>query len=119
MVASVKPLRGAKCQADQLFSRAGKLLDSDKHATFLLSTVTIHNSRFASVSARITRKVCHTELGDNYFEICSPSEVAEDLDHDTDSSATTLLANMNNHGNSDSNSYFPSEDHSLLTSRRK
>ena len=80
-----------------------------------LSAATNYDSQFVSASARSTRKVYNTELGDIYFVIDSPSEVTEDMDYDIDASATTLLANMANLGNSNPDSYLPSEDYSSLT----
>ena len=68
-----------------------------------------------SSSSSNTIKVCNTELGDSDFVIDSPSAFTEDADYEIDASATTLLANMTNHGNPNPDSYLPSEDYSSLT----
>ena len=98
-VDSVKPLRADKDQSGQLFARTGKLIDCDQHATLLISAATSHGSQSVSTSSISTRKIYNTELGGSDFEIDSPSKVADDLDYDTDSSATTLLESMTNRGN--------------------
>ena len=85
----------------------------------LLSTATGYDYQFLSASSRSTRKVHNTELGGIDFEIDSPSEVTEYLDYDLDASATAALANMTNRGNSNSDSYLPTEDHSSLTLEEK
>ena len=59
VVSSVKPLRSVKCQADQLFAPACKLLDYDQHATLLLSEATNYDSNFVSSFTRSTRKICN------------------------------------------------------------
>ena len=66
-----------------------------------------------------TKKVHRTELGGSNFEIDSPSEVTEALDYDVHASATTLLANMTNRGDSKSNVYLPSEYYALLSPEEK
>ena len=53
------------------------------------------------------------------FELDSPSEVTEDLDYDIDAFAITLLANMTNRGDSDSDSYLHSRDCSSLATEGK
>ena len=115
MVDSVKLLRGIKDQSDQFFTYTGKLLHYDQHVTLKLSAETGHYSQFEHASTRSTRKCYHNELGGIDVEIDSPSEVTEDLDCDTDTSATNSLENMTNRGNSNSNSYFTSYDYALLT----
>ena len=86
------------------------MLDYNRHDTLLLSAVTGYDSHFASAPARITRKFHNAELGGSNFELDSPSDAIEDLDCDADASATMLLADMNNRGNSNSDSYLLSED---------
>ena len=81
----------------------------------LLSAATNYNLQFVSSSSKITRKVHNTELKYSIFAIDSPSEVTEDVDYDIDASATTLLANMTNRGNTNPDSYLTSEDYSSLT----
>ena len=49
----------------------------------------------------------------------SPLEVAEDLDYDIYASATALLSNMTNRGNSNSDSYLSLDDYSFLTPEEK
>ena len=101
------PLRSVKDKSEFFSTCTGKLLGYEEHATFLLSTETGYDSQFTSTSSRITMKVHHTELGVSDFEPDSLSEVIEDLDYSMDAFTTTLLANMNNRGNSNSNSYLP------------
>ena len=72
----------------------------------MLSEATGYDSQFASASARKLKKFCNTELGGINFELDSPSDIVEDLDYDVDASVTKSLANMNNSGNSNSDSYF-------------
>ena len=95
-----------KDQSDHLFTQRVKLLDCDQHSALLLSSGTGYDYQFASASSRSTIKFCNTELGGINFEIDSPSEVVEDLDYDVDASSSTLLANMNNCGNSNSDIYL-------------
>ena len=59
--------------------------------------------------------MCNIELGGSDFELDSPSEVTEDLCYDTDTSVTTLLANVTNRVNPDSESCLPSKDCASLT----
>ena len=68
-VASVKPLRSVKYQADQTFAHTGKLLDYDQHSTLLLSTATNYDLQFMSSSSRNTRNFYNAELGDSDFVI--------------------------------------------------
>ena len=68
-----------------------------------------------STSPRSTRNFYNAEVGGIDFAIDSPSEVTEDVDNDINASETTLLANMNNRDNSNSDSYLLSEDYSSLT----
>ena len=75
--------------------------------------------QFASTSSKSTRKVYNTELESSDFVMDSPSEVTEDTDYDIDASATTLLANMTNRGNANSDSYSPSEDYSSLSAEER
>ena len=112
-------LCSVKDQADQPFTHTGKLLDYEECATLMLSAKTGYDSQFTSTSTRSTRKVHYTKLGGSDFKQVSTSEVTEDLDYDIDASATTLLANMNNRGNYNSNSYLPSEDYALLTPEKR
>ena len=81
----------------------------------MLSTVTNYDSQFVSASSRSTGQVYDDELGGSHFEIDSLSEFTEDLDYDIDTSAKPLLENMTNSGNSNSDSYLPSEHCSSLT----
>lgn len=75
--------------------------------------------QFASTSSKSTRKVYNTELESSDFAMDSPSEVTEDTDYDIDASAITLLANMTNRVNANSDSYLPSEDYSSLSAEER
>lgn len=118
-VAPVKPMRLVKDQADQMSTHTGKDLDYDQYAGLLLSAATNYDMQFASTSSKSTRKVYNTELDSSDFAMDSPSEVTEDTDYDIDASATTLLANMTNRGNANSDSYLPSEDYSSLSAEER
>jgi hypothetical protein len=118
-VAPVKSLRSVKDQADQMSTHTGKDLDYDQYAGLLLSAATNYDMQFASTSSKSTRKVYNTELESSDFAMDSPSEVTEDTDYDIDASATTLLANMTNRGNANSDSYLPSEDYSSLSAEER
>ena len=104
-----------KDQDDQLHTHTDKILYHDQHAALLLYAETGYDDQFASASARSTGNVYNTELGGSYFGLDSPSEVIEDLDYDVNASITTLLENMTNSDNSNSDSYLPLEDYSFLT----
>ena len=119
VLTSVQLLSDVKDQADQHFTHTCIHLDYDQCATLLLSAETNYDAQFNSSSARRSRKVYNTELGGSGFELDSPSEVAKDLDYDIYASATTLLANITNRGNSNSYSYLPSEDYTSLTPEAK
>jgi hypothetical protein len=100
-------------------THTGKDLDYDQYAGLLLSAATNYDMQFASTSSKSTRKVYNTELESSDFVMDSPSEVTEDTDYDIDASATTLLANMTNRGNANSDSYLPSEDYSSLSAEER
>ena len=95
------------------------MLDYDQHTTLLISAETGYDSQFTHMSSIITRKVYNTKLGGSNFELYSLSEFAEDSDYDVYASATILLANMTNRGNSNSDSFLPLEDYSYLTQEEK
>ena len=81
----------------------------------LLSAVANYDSQFVSASSRSTRKVHSTELEGSDFAINSPSTVTEDVHYAFDDSVTTLLANVTNRVNSNSDSHLYSKDYSSLT----
>ena len=102
-------MRAVKDKSDQLCTRAEKEIDYNQHAALLLSSAKNDDTHFVSASSRTTRKLCSIELRGSDFELDSPSEVTEYLDYETNSSTTTLVANMTTRGNPNSDSFLPSE----------
>ena len=101
------------------FTCAGKELDYDQHDALLLSAATNYDTQCVPTSARSTKKVHYTELEDIDFELDLPSRVTEDFDYDIDASTTTLLSNVTNVINPNSDRYLHPEDYASLTPETK
>ena len=113
-------LRAAKHRADQLRSHKNdRELAHDQHYSLLLSAANSCNSQFVPAQTKSQRRVCTAEIGNHDFNQDSPSEVAEDFEHNTDAPASALLANATNRSNCSPNSYLPPEDFNSLSPQAK
>ena len=78
-VKSNSELRTVKDQADQILPQTGRELTCDQCSTLILSASANYDQQFNSMSTKTSRRVYHTEIGDNNFDQDSPSEVTEDF----------------------------------------
>ena len=113
-------LRAVKDQADQLKSyNSSNELNYDQYCALLLSAANNYDSQFVSNQTKNPRRVYTSNIIDYDFHQDSPSEVTEDFEYDIDAPVSTLLANLTNRNNPNSNSYLPSEDFNSLTPQAK
>ena len=82
-------LRAVKDQADQMKScDSTNEITYDKYCALLLSAANNYDSQFVSTQTKNPRRVYASNMSDYDFHRDSPSEVAEDIEHDADASAS-------------------------------
>ena len=87
-------MREVKDEADQTCAHQGAELDYNQYSNLILSAFGNYDAQFVPLNAKVSRKACDSEIGDNNFYKDSPSEVTEECNFNADSLASLLLVNM-------------------------